>query len=59
MQQPIIDLEKVDAWTASMRASFAGSDLGTWLVIGITAAVLLAVVFAAWRTSKEAPKSRF
>ena len=55
MQQPIIDPDKVNAWTESMRGAFSGGpgDIGTWLALGITVAVLFVVVFTAWRSSRH------
>jgi hypothetical protein len=57
MQQPIIDPDKVNAWTESMRGAFSGGPggLGTWLFVGITVAVLFIIVFTAWRSSRHMP----
>lgn len=55
MRQPIIDPAKVDAWTASMRDSFSGSDVGNWLIIGLTTTVLLVLIVAAWRSNRRSP----
>jgi hypothetical protein len=51
MRQPIIDPDKVNAWTASMRDAFSGgnTDIGMWVVIGLTALVLVAVIWSASR----------
>ncbi|HLG71738.1 MAG TPA: hypothetical protein VK009_15065 [Chloroflexota bacterium] len=54
MQQPIIDLEKVNAWTESMRHAFGGNDIGTWLVIAFTVAFVGFVAFTAWQVNREA-----
>ena len=55
MQQPIIDPDKVNAWTSSMRAAFGGGpgDIGTWLAVGFTVVVLFVVVLAAWRAGRR------
>ena len=54
MPQPIIDPDKVDAWTASMRDAFAGGgSLGTWLTLTILGAAFLAVVWSAWSSSRH------
>ena len=59
MQQPIIDPDKVDAWTASMRAAFGGgSDIGTWVTLGIIAVVLVAIIGSAWWGSRHSAKTR-
>lgn len=56
MPQPIIDPEKVDAWTASMREAFAGGgSIGTWLTLAIAGAAFVAVVWSAWSSSRHAP----
>lgn len=57
MRQPIIDPDKVNAWSESMRGSFGGSDLGTWLIVGFTVAFLVFVAFSAWHGS-HSPKHR-
>jgi len=57
MQQPIIDPNKVNAWTASMRQAFGPSSIDTWLVIGFSVAILLVVAYAAWSAGRE-PKHR-
>jgi hypothetical protein len=59
MRQPIIDPDKVNAWTASVRDAFAVNDVANWLVVGITVALLVLVVVSAWLASKHAPKSGF
>lgn len=48
MEQPIIDPDKVSAWTASVRGVFAYDNLGTWLVVGLTLSFLAAMILAAW-----------
>jgi len=55
MRQPTIDPEKVNAWTASMRDAFSGgnTDIGMWVVIGLTALVLVAVIWSAWSASRH------
>ena len=55
MQQPVIDPEKVNAWTASMRSAFSGGpgDIVSWIAVGITVAVLFVVVLAAWRAGRR------
>lgn len=53
MRQPVIDPEKVNAWTESMRSSFAGTDLGTWLIVGMTVGALLLVIVTAWLSRRE------
>ena len=59
MQQPIIDPDKVNAWTASMRAAFGGGgDVGTWVTIGIVTVALAAVIWSAWWSSRHAAHSR-
>src|SRR5689334_2327337 len=54
MRQPIIDPDKVNSWTESMRQAFGPSDLGLWLVIGFSLAFLLLVVLTAWSVDREA-----
>ncbi len=53
MKQPIIDPDKVAAWTASMRGSFAEDALGLWLVVCLTLAFLVVVVLVAWSGSRK------
>jgi hypothetical protein len=57
MRQPIIDPDKVNAWTASMRDAFSGGpgDIGMWLLVGITVAVLALVLLAAWQANRRIP----
>jgi hypothetical protein len=59
MQRPIIDPDKVNAWTASMRDAFggSGSDLGTWIAIAIITIALAAIVWSAWWGSRHREKS--
>jgi hypothetical protein len=59
MRQPIIDPDKVNAWTASVRDAFAVNDVANWLVVGITVALLVLVVVSARLASKHASKSGF
>jgi len=56
MRQPTIDPEKVNAWTASMRDAFSGGNtgIGMWVAIGLTALVLVAVIWSAWSASRHA-----
>ena len=57
MRQPIIDPDKVSAWTESMRGMFANNTVGTLLVLGFTLAFLTFVIYNAWVVSKE-PRHR-
>jgi hypothetical protein len=54
MSQPIIDPDKVNAWTESMRASFGGGSdsLSLWIVAGLTLVALLGVLIVAVRTAR-------
>jgi hypothetical protein len=58
MEQPVIDPDKVDAWTASMRGAFSGNadGLTTWLAIGAILATLILLGFALWRARTSRPQ---
>ena len=47
MKQPIIDPEKVNAWTASMRDAFAGAPVSpaVWVGVGVALGALV-ILFA-------------
>ena len=57
MRQPIIDPEKVDSWTQSMRAAFSSGPgtLGMWIALAVVLIALTIVVAAAWRSSRPQP----
>jgi hypothetical protein len=56
MQQPIIDPDKANAWTESMRQAFGGTELGMWLVVGFALAFIGFVFLTAWQANREAKR---